>query len=243
VSEDPQLPSLPRVDPASADPGGSLSPELLASLLADGDNELAAWALAHALREAPRAQVFDGLLREAMRLVGERWETGQWSVAEEHLASRTLLRALERVRPDLGPEGRIGPLAVLAAPTGEHHMIGLVCLEQVLMEAGWTTNNMGADLPEADLARYVGRNDVSLVALSASHVARLDALAASVRAVREATPGRRVPVLVGGAVGAEPGLAASLDVDWMGTSVVAAAAFAKSVAREAGNTRPDTRPD
>jgi MerR family transcriptional regulator, light-induced transcriptional regulator len=239
VSDDQDMPTLPPVDLESASLGGILSPELLASLLADGDNELAAWALTHALREAPRAQVFDGLLREAMRLVGERWETGQWSVAEEHLASRTLLRALEQVRPDLGPEGRIGPLAVLAAPTGEHHMIGLVCLEQVLMGAGWTTNNMGADLPDADLARYVGRNDVSLVALSASNVARLDTLAASVRAVREATPGRRVPVLVGGAIAAQFGLAAALDVDWAATSVVAAAEFAQSVARDAGNTRSD----
>jgi methanogenic corrinoid protein MtbC1 len=31
------------------------------------------------------------------------------------------------------------------------HMIGLVCLEQVLAEAGWTVANLGADLPSTDL--------------------------------------------------------------------------------------------
>ncbi|MEI7745009.1 MAG: B12-binding domain-containing protein, partial [Chloroflexota bacterium] len=120
---------LPPVDPASARvTGDALSPELLAGLLADGDDELAGWTLQHALEGGSRAEIFDGLLRSAMTLVGEHWRSGRWSIAEEHLASRTLLRALERVRPVLGPEGRIGPLAVLAGVAGEEHMIGLVCL-------------------------------------------------------------------------------------------------------------------
>jgi MerR family transcriptional regulator, light-induced transcriptional regulator len=239
VSEEPQLPSLPPVDPDAANPRGSLSPELLASLLADGDDELAAWTLRHALEEAPRAQVFDGLLRDAMHLVGERWSTGQWSVAEEHLASRTLLRALEQVAPDLGPAGRIGPIAVLAGVAGEHHMIGLVCLEQVLMEAGWTTTNMGADLPAADLARFVSRNEVALVALSATDPARLGALADTVLAIREATPDRRIPVLVGGGIADRAGLADALQVEWAGTSVSAAVAFAATVVPDADTARSD----
>src|SRR5512144_1694800 len=120
---------MPPVDPAAAAVGlaKTYSPELLASLLADGDDDLAAWTLEQGLADAPRAEVYDGLLRDAMRLVGQRWETGRWTVAEEHLASQTLLRALERLRPRSGADGRIGPLAVLAGVAGERHMIGLVC--------------------------------------------------------------------------------------------------------------------
>ena len=71
MSDDP-VPPLPPVDPTTAEvPAASLSPELLASLLTSGDDELAAWTLQHALRESPRAVVYDGLLREAMHLVGE----------------------------------------------------------------------------------------------------------------------------------------------------------------------------
>ena len=128
-----------------------------------------------------------------MRLVGERWATGRWSVADEHLASRTLMRALEQVRPKLGPESRVGPVAVLAGAAGEQHMIGLVCLEQTLQEHGWTTANLGADVPTEDLARYVADNDVALVALSASDPARLGALGAAIGAVRDADRGRGIP--------------------------------------------------
>ncbi|HEX5828534.1 MAG TPA: cobalamin-dependent protein [Candidatus Limnocylindrales bacterium] len=221
---------LPPVDPSAAGeiPGTSLSPELLAGLLADGDDELAAWTLRHALEETSRAAVFDGLLRDAMALVGERWRTGQWSIAEEHLASRTLLRTLERIRPELGPEHRVGPMAVLAGVAGEQHMIGLACLEQVLAEAGWTVSNLGADLPAADLGAFVRRNDVSLVALSAVDPARAATLAESVRAAREASGGRGIPVVIGGQIAAHEDAAATVGADGAVRSLSEALAFAEA---------------
>jgi methanogenic corrinoid protein MtbC1 len=219
---------LPPVDPsrANAVPTTSLSPELLAGLLADGDDELAAWTLHHAMQESSRVEVYDGLLRDAMALVGERWESGRWSVAEEHLASRTLLRTLERLRPGLGPEGRVGPLAVLAGVAGEQHMIGLVCLEQALAEDGWTVANLGADLPAADLGTFVARNEVAVVCLSAANPARVGALADAVLEVRTAKP--EVPVFVGGQVSAVPGLGATVGADGVAHSLGEAVALARS---------------
>jgi methanogenic corrinoid protein MtbC1 len=218
---------LPPVDPAATEvPGSSLSPELLAGLLADGDDELAAWTLRHAFAESTRAAVYDGLLRDAMRIVGERWVSGQWSIAEEHLASRTLLRTLERVRPEMGPSGRVGPLVVLAGVAGEQHVIGLACLEQVLAEAGWTVANLGADLPAEDLGTFVGRNDVTIVCLSAMSPERVGVLAESVRAVRGAARDRRVPVLVGGRIAAEPGIGKTVDADGAAHSLAEAVALA-----------------
>jgi methanogenic corrinoid protein MtbC1 len=220
---------LPPVDPSAAGrvATGDLSPELLAGLLADGDDELAAWTLRHAMSEAPRIEVYDGLLRDAMALVGQRWEEGRWSVAEEHLASRTLLRALERVRPASGPESRIGPLAVLAGVAGEQHMIGLVCLEQVLAEAGWAVANLGADVPPPDLATFVARNEVALVALSALAPERVGAVADAVRAVRGAAGERSIPVIVGGQVSGVTDLGSAVEADGVANTLAEAVAFAE----------------
>jgi len=220
-------PDLPPVDPSASDgvPATSLSPELLAGLLADGDDELAAWTLEHALGEASRAEVYDGLLAEAMQLVGERWVSGQWGISEEHLASQTLIRALERIRPQLGPEGRIGPLAVLAGVTGEHHMIGLICLEHVLGEGGWTVARLGADVPSKDLAGFVARTEAQLVAISASDPARLATVVEAVAAVR-ATGRSDIAIMLGGRMGGSPRVAELTGVDWSGTTLVGAAAFA-----------------
>lgn len=229
ADDDAPMPSLPPVDAAAAEPlpGEVMSPELLAGLLADGDDELAAWTMTRALLDAPRADVFDGLLADAMRLVGERWQTGQWSVAEEHLASQTLLRTLDRIRPDLGPEGRIGPLAVLAGVAGEQHMIGLVCLDQIFRERGWTVANLGADVPAADLARFLARNEARLVAIAASDPARIPAAMETVAAARREAPG--VPIMLGGALADVPGIAATIGADWNGRRLTDAADYADAI--------------
>jgi methanogenic corrinoid protein MtbC1 len=229
VSDD--LPfNLPPVDPSAATgpvATTALTPELLAGLLADGDDELAAWVLGQSMAETSRAEVYDGILRDAMRLVGERWLSGQWTIAEEHLASRTLLRTLERLRPEPGPEGRIGPVAVLAGVAGEHHMIGLVCLEQALIERGWTVANLGADLPAPDLGAFVRKNDVSLVAVSASHADRVGELAASVQAIRASAGSRSIAIAVGGRIAAVPNLLTTIEADAVVHSVGEAVAFAE----------------
>ena len=228
MTDDP-VPRLPPVDPASAAdvPATSLSPELLAGLLADGDDELAGWTLQHALAEQPRALVFDGLLNAAMTLVGERWETGRWTVADEHLATQTLLRALERVRPRRGPEQRVGPLAVLAALAGERHAVGLVCLEQVLQEEGWVVANLGPDVPPGDLATFIERNEARLVALTASDPERLPVLGETVAAIRGVTPD--VPIMLGGRLAVRPGIRDAFELAWAGTSLEGALRFATSL--------------
>ena len=236
MSDADERPVLPAVDPAAATtvPASTLTPELLASLLADGDHELAAWTLEHALREQPRVAVFDGLLNRAMALVGERWATGRWSVAEEHLASQTLLEALERVRPNGGPERRVGPLAVLGALPGERHAIGLVCLDQVLTEAGWVVANLGADVPVADLASFVSKNEVRLVALTGSQTDRLPVLGEAVSAVHAIDPA--IPVLLGGRLAAHPDVGTAFGLAWAGTSLTEAVRFASSL--EASDSAP-----
>lgn len=236
------MPNLPPVDPArAAEPfaAATFTPDLLASLLADGDDELAAWTLRNALAEQGRAVAFDGLLRDAMRLVGERWSSGRWTVAEEHLASQTLLRALERIRPPQGPESRVGPLAVLAGVAGEHHGFGLACLDQVLRDDGWSVANLGPDVPPADLARFLARNQADLLALSASLPERepavLDAIAAA-RAVRAERP---FPIMLGGTIVTDPALAARVEVDFLAESLVEAARLARAVAIALPHRDPD----
>jgi methanogenic corrinoid protein MtbC1 len=241
-----RLPSLPPVDPARAGepvPPTTLTPEMLASLLADGDDELAAWALRGALAERRRAEVFDGLLRDAMALIGQRWAEGRWTVAEEHLASQTIVRALDRIREDAGPAGRVGPLAVLAGVSGEHHGIGLACLEQVLRDDGWTVANLGPDVPAADLARFLARNRPELVALTATLPDRLDALREAVAAARAIRPADPIPVIVGGAIASEPSLVGALGVDWAGTSLVEASRYAATVHARVGDAAPAEVPE
>ena len=211
-------------------PDEVITPELIASLLADGDDDLAAWALGEALAVRARAVVFDELVQPALQLVGANWESGRWTVAEEHLASRALDSALARIRPATLPETRIGPVAVLAAPVGEQHAAGLVCLAQVLEEDGWKVENLGPNQPHDDLVRFLSSRTVDLVALSISRAAALPALRRTVNAIRRAGLSTTVlPIIVGGRGTADldhPVAGAHV----VGSSVVEAQRFARTVA-------------
>lgn len=217
-------------------PDEVITPELIASLLADGDDDLAAWALEEALLTRPRAVVFDELVQPALRLVGANWESGRWTVADEHLASRALDDALARIRPATTLDARIGPVVVLAAPEGEQHAAGLVCLAQVLEEDGWKVENLGPNLPRQDLVRFLSSRTVDLVALSISRAASLPALRRTVSAIRGAgSPAGVLPIIVGG------GGTADLDppVDGaqaIGSSVVEAQRFAREIARRVSSS-------
>jgi methanogenic corrinoid protein MtbC1 len=239
------MPNLPPVDPShAAEPvaATTLTPELLASLLADGDDELAAWTLRNALAERGRVRVFDGLLRNAMALVGERWRSGRWSVAEEHLASQTLLRVLERIRPPQSPESRVGPLAVLACVASEQHGLGLACLDQVMRDQGWSVANLGPDIPPADLARFLARNHADLLALSASLPDREPAVRDAVAAARAARTDAPLAIMLGGTLAADPAVAGRLDVDFVADSLAAAARFARTIADALPESDPDQGP-
>jgi methanogenic corrinoid protein MtbC1 len=108
-------------------------------------------------------------------------------------------------------------------------MIGLVCLDHLLSERGWTVANLGADVPAADLGGFVQRNDARLVALAASRTARIAAVAESVSAVRGADASRRIPVILGGGLATDTGIPAALGLDWAGISLSEALRFADGV--------------
>ena len=121
---------------------------------------------------APRASPRRGLRRPpAQRHDAGRGALGEgrWTIAEEHLASQTITRApradprrrrARRAASGRSPSWRASPASITA--------IGLVCLDQVLGDEGWTVANLGPDVPAADLARFLARNQAELVALTAS---------------------------------------------------------------------------
>ncbi len=245
MDSDRTIPSLHPVDAATAGTGSGtdMTPELLAGLLADGDDELAAWALANALEQLPREQVYDGLLRDAMALIGARWRDGTWGIAEEHAATQALTRALDRIAPPRGPLLRVGPVALVAGVRDERHTMGLVCLAHVLEESGWSVVNLGGDEPADDLARFAAQMQPALVGLTASNPERAEAVAEAVRALRSVPLARPLTIMLGGRFSSDADAVAGLEVDWTGTSLVAAADFAAELAERlvaAGDAGPAT---
>jgi DNA-binding transcriptional MerR regulator/methylmalonyl-CoA mutase cobalamin-binding subunit len=96
--------------------------------------------------EAAAREVILPYLRE----LGERWERGEVSVAQEHFAAIVLrARLLGLAR---GWDRGMGPRAVLACAPGERHELGLIVFGLLLRQHGWRVTYLGADTPLDTLA-------------------------------------------------------------------------------------------
>ncbi|HEX4745361.1 MAG TPA: MerR family transcriptional regulator [Gaiellaceae bacterium] len=150
--------------------------------------------------------------------IGEGWERGEITIAQEHFASnlvRGRLMALGR-----GWGRGAGRHALLAAPSGEQHDLGLVVLALVLRDRGWRVTFLGADTPletVADTARRVVPEVIVLAMLQPTHLASEDMHAL----------GRNVRVVLSGC-GATPGLAEELGVEHFAGGPIEAAGYLAS---------------
>lgn len=140
----------------------------------------------------------------AITELGSRWECGEVSVLDEHVASERIARALAQVAEAL-PEGERGPLCLLACADGDEHTLGLSLAEICLREAGWGTVWAGRRTPVTDIVAAVERGSFDMVALSASSLsADPRGLARQAKLVAGACSAQGIPFAVGGS-GAWPG--------------------------------------
>ncbi len=119
---------------------------------------------------------FETVAREVilpyLRELGERWERGEVSVAQEHFASVVLrgrLLALAR-----GWDRGAGPRALLACAPGEQHELGLLIFGLALRQFGWRITFLGADTPIETLAAAAADLSPSAVVLIALTAEKLE---------------------------------------------------------------------
>jgi methanogenic corrinoid protein MtbC1 len=114
----------------------------------------------------PVARAVEQVVEPALKRVGDAWEDGRLSVAQEHLVTQAIRARLEGllVSADTGVRGR----AVAACAPGERHDIGLMCVALMLGADGWQVTYLGADTPVADALALARQIDADVLALSIS---------------------------------------------------------------------------
>jgi len=114
------------------------------------------------------------VLQPLLRTVGERWESGTLSVAEEHLVSEAVRSRLGHLLGDAG--GGVRGVAVLACAPGERHELGLMMAAIALRRDGWKVVYLGADTPLADALALATRLDSRIIGISLACAERADAV-------------------------------------------------------------------
>lgn len=177
-------------DPASSADAQEAVPsdevDRLVDALTAGDHEAATQIFAGRLHETDSfLDTIDGLVQPAMARIGQCWEKGELSVAEEHLASATMQTIVAQNLPDLPVQGS-GPGSILLACVQDNdHQLGLRVLSDAFELAGWDVRYLGADVPTEALVAMVERWRPDVVGLSVSMGQHVETARDVVQRVRE----------------------------------------------------------
>jgi DNA-binding transcriptional MerR regulator len=158
-----------RTVPASATPLDQEAGSLTASL-DQLEEQGANTALDRLLSAYTVETVLQDVVLPYLHRLGERWEAGEVSVAQEHFASNLLRGRLLGLARGWG-QGQ-GPSAILACVPGEQHELGLLAFGVVLRRRGWRITYLGTDSPigaVADITRTLVPAVVVLLSMNPDH--------------------------------------------------------------------------
>lgn len=114
------------------------------------------------------ARIFDEVVADAMHRIGAEWHGGTLTVADEHFATRTAIRALDSISFSVRREAAGAPVAVCCAVEDEHHEVPVLCAQVLLEGEGWRVCNLGTNTPFSALADAVEKYGPRLVCVSAT---------------------------------------------------------------------------
>jgi MerR family transcriptional regulator, light-induced transcriptional regulator len=197
ASEAAALASRTGVDDAAAPM--ALRPEAMRDELADAldryDEPRAQAILDRLLAVATVDTLLSDVVLPYLRELGERWERGEASVAQEHFASSIVRGRLLGLARGWGLG--FGPTAVLACLPGELHDLGLIAFGVALRSRGWRIVYLGTDTPIETVEEVSRQLDPSLVVLTAVSSERVEPVVTWLRALA----GRHRLALAGAAAG------------------------------------------
>jgi len=139
------------------------------------------------------------LIVPLLEMLGNRWESGAGSVAEEHFFAFYLRNKLGARLHHRG-QRNLGPLLISACLPGESHETGLLLFSLAALDRGYRLVNLGANMPLEDLPLVARRASADGLVLSGRMDPDEDILGPRLRSLVSRSP---VPVFVGGQVSAK----------------------------------------
>lgn len=133
-----------------------------------------------------------------LRAVGDRWETGQASVAQEHFVTAFVRDQLVAMLLRVGAGRPTGPRVACATFPGEKHELALLALAVHLSLGGCRVTYLGADVPRNDLCRFLKQVPHDCLCVSVILATEPKAVMEYARALAAAAP-EETRIIIGGA--------------------------------------------
>lgn len=132
-------------------------------------------------------EVFHHVLVNVLYKVGDEWEKGAISVAQEHFSSQYIINRCTQFLRIL-PDNPLLPKVLAFCPEGEHHQIGLMIFSLFLKKKGNEVIYLGPNTPFEGLADLIKMKNISVVAISMTNSAPVKKVELWIQSCLEANP-------------------------------------------------------
>ncbi len=131
-------------------------------------------------------EIYDLVIGPSMIEVGHMWQEGEASVADEHLATAISQQVMAGLFPKLlRNASKRQQRVMLAAPAGEHHVLGLRMIADTLEGAGYEVIYLGPNVPTEALLNACRKHRPTALGLTAATPARIPALVEAIEGALE----------------------------------------------------------
>jgi DNA-binding transcriptional MerR regulator len=161
------------------------------------DHEECDQAIAMAFALLPVADVISDVLAPVLRDVGDRWQRGEFTVAQERLVSSSVRRQISGLLNTFNSMAR-GTTIVFATLSGEMHELGILMHAALAASRKFRVCYLGADLPPEEIANLATRVRAGAVAISLILPEELDGIVRKLGILKCGLP-EDVEIWLGGA--------------------------------------------
>ena len=178
-----------------------MSLENVKSTVIAGKRKLIADVVQEALDAGAGAGEILNVMGEAMDEVGAKFQTGEIFVPEMLVAAKTMQMGVGVLKPLLGGDevGKHGKF-IIGTVAGDLHDIGKNLVAMMVESAGFEVIDLGIDVPAEKFVEAVKSNpDCHVVGVSALLTTTMEAMRATVKALKDAGLSDQVKIMVGGA--------------------------------------------
>jgi 5-methyltetrahydrofolate--homocysteine methyltransferase len=141
-----------------------------------------------------------GLIRDGVRVVGRRFENGEYFLPELVMSGEIVRQISEIIGPKLTgvAAGRHRGRVLIGTVRGDIHDLGKNIVATMLEVNGFDVVDLGVDVPADDFVRGVDAYEPDVVALSGLLTSAYHPMKETVEAIGTADLGKRVKIMIGG---------------------------------------------
>ena len=174
--------------------------EKLVSAMADMREDEALTLVKDLLAEGTDPMEILGAAREAMDIVGKRFESGQYFLPELIMAGEMLNQITVLVKPEVAkiPQAESKGTVVIGSVAGDIHDIGKNIVTFMLEVNGFEVYDLGVDVSPQAFVDAIKTHKAAVVGLSGFLTLAFDAMKETVTAIEAAGLRDSVKVMVGG---------------------------------------------